>query len=129
MTTATTRTHAPVQPKFPSADTAEWGALTMPVNRTAVLRISRMPKKLRPAVESAMAYSLPSETGVHPTGADPLATDLCTQWQRDRAVTDCYALSCCQLLSGVETELRQFAQAMDILAEEHDFDGAVQLLD
>ena len=128
MTTATTRTHASVQPKSPSAEDAEWGTLTMPATRTAVLRISRMPKKLRPAVESAMVYSLPSEPGGHAT-TDPLTTDLCTQWQRDRAVTDCYALSCCQLLSGLETELRHFAQAMDILAEEHDFDGAVQLLD
>ena len=101
----------------------------MPVNRTAVLRISRMPKKLRPAVESAMAHSLPSETGAHATSADPLTTDVCTQWQRDRAVTDCYALSCRQLISGVEAELYHFAQAMNALAKEHDFDGAVQLLD
>lgn len=49
----------------------------------AVLLVDAMPRRLRPAVERAMAVCLRSEPVDAPYGADPLTADWCTRWVRD----------------------------------------------
>lgn len=129
MTTVSTCAHASGQPNSAVAEPSEWEAPAENAPRTAVLMISRMPRTLRPALESTMAYTLTSAAGVQVQRSELLSAELCTRWQRDRAVTGGYALCCRQLISGVEAELHDFARAVHRLADEHDFSGSVRLLD
>ena len=56
--------------------------------QTAVLRVSGMPTRLRPAIERAMVQciSTPSEYVV--PGDDPLTAQWCTRWYRDTGFDD-----------------------------------------
>lgn len=111
--------------------------------QTAVLRVSGMPTRLRPAVERAMVQciSTPSEYVV--PGDDPLTAQWCTRWYRDTGFDDDLAtlaafpgvelpapraekcVGCRQVITGTVHELRALNSVVATLAEEFGFSARV----
>lgn len=111
--------------------------------QTAVLRVSGMPTRLRPAIERAMVQciSTPSEYVV--PGDDPLTAQWCTRWYRDTGFDDDLAtlaafpgvelpqpraekcVGCRQVITGTAHELRALNSVVATLAEEFGFSARV----
>ena len=111
--------------------------------QTAVLRVSGMPTRLRPAIERAMVQciSTPSEYVV--PGDDPLIAQWCTRWYRDTGFDDDLAslaafpgvelpqpraekcVGCRQVITGTAHELRALNSVVATLAEEFGFSARV----
>ncbi|APT82213.1 hypothetical protein [Corynebacterium ammoniagenes] len=111
--------------------------------QTAVLRVSGMPTRLRPAIERAMVQciSTPSEYVV--PGDDPLTAQWCTRWYRDSGFNDDLAtlaafpgvelpepraekcVGCRQVITGTAHELRALDAVVTTLAEEFGFSARV----
>src|SRR5690625_906789 len=111
--------------------------------QTAVLRVSGMPTRLRPAIERAMVQciSTPSEYVV--PGDDPLTAQWCTRWYRDTGFDDDLAtlaefpgvelpgrraekcVGCRQGITGTAHELRARNSVVAALAEEFGFSARV----
>ena len=111
--------------------------------QTAVLRVSGMPTRLRPAIERAMVQciSTPSEYVV--PGDDPLTAQWCTRWYRDTGFDDDLAtlaafpgvelpqpraekcVGCRQVITGTSHELRALNSVVATLAEEFGFSARV----
>ena len=111
--------------------------------QTAVLRVSGMPTRLRPAIERAMVQciSTPSEYVV--PGDDPLTAQWCTRWYRDTGFDDDLAtlaafpgvelpqpraekcVGCRQVITGTVHELRALNSVVATLAEEFGFSARV----
>ena len=111
--------------------------------QTAVLRVSGMPTRLRPAIERAMVQciSTPSEYVV--PGDDPLTAQWCTRWYRDTGFDDDLAtlaafpgvelpqpraekcVGCRQVITGTAHELRAHNSVVATLAEEFGFSARV----
>ena len=111
--------------------------------QTAVLRVSGMPTRLRPAIERAMVQciSTPSEYVV--PGDDPLTAQWCTRWYRDTGFDDDLAtlaafpgvelpapraekcVGCRQVITGTAHELRALNSVVATLAQEFGFSARV----
>ena len=111
--------------------------------QTAVLRVSGMLTRLRPAIERAMVQciSTPSEYVV--PGDDPLTAQWCTRWYRDTGFDDDLAtlaafpgvelsqpraekcVGCRQVITGTAHELRALNSVVATLAEEFGFSARV----
>lgn len=111
--------------------------------QTAVLHVSGMPTRLRPAIEHAMVQciSTPSEYVV--PGDDPLTAQWCTRWYRDNGFSDDIAtlaafpgvelpqpraekcVGCRQVITGTAHELRALDSVVATLAEEFGFSARV----
>ncbi|MCF4006210.1 hypothetical protein L1O03_03325 [Corynebacterium uropygiale] len=91
--------------------------------QTAVLHISGLTRRLRPAVESALCLCVPSPSVLSPhPGEDIWDTRWFTRWQRDTTGS----LRCRELLSGSEEELTDLAEVLGALAREHGFSARVE---
>lgn len=78
--------------------------------RIAVMRISGLPRRLRPAVEEAMAVSLLSEPFELIPGTDPVDWAECTRWTRSLRLSGC--VDCRQVLNGTDAEFCELQQRL-----------------
>ena len=110
---------------------------------TAVLRVSGMPKRLRPAIERAMVQCISSSSEYVVPGDDPLTAQWCTRWYRDTGFADDLAslaafpgvelpepraekcVGCRQVITGTAHELRALDTVVSTLAEEVGFSARV----
>lgn len=117
--------------------------------RTGVLKISGMPRRLRPAIERAMATCLVSDSCLCIPGDDPLTAQWCTRWYRDCLMPQSFTdweqqgrmggvvaegasasaakagIGCHQVLTGTAAELRALNAVVETLAGEFGFQGRV----
>ncbi|MEJ5998509.1 hypothetical protein [Corynebacterium sp. H130] len=96
-----------------------------PVACTAVLRISRLPRRLRPVVEELMYRLIPSDSELEIPGADPLGTAWCTRWERSGVGT----VETRQVLTGLPDELAEFATSLGELCAQYDCEAELRLVD
>ncbi|AMO92440.1 hypothetical protein QP414_11765 [Corynebacterium simulans] len=103
---------------------------------TAVLTIAGMPRKLRPAVERAMARCITTESEFIVPGDDPLTAQWCTRWYRDmpgdaelvRAVVPArVGIGCRQVITGTQKELAALEREVELLSTEHAFSARVDV--
>ncbi|NWO16793.1 MAG: hypothetical protein HLX46_08160 [Corynebacterium sp.] len=110
---------------------------------TAVLRVSGMPKRLRPAIERAMVQCISTSSEYVVPGDDPLTAQWCTRWYRDTGFDDDLAtlaafpgvelpqpraekcVGCRQVITGTAHELRALNSVVATLAEEFGFSARV----
>ncbi|MFH0412799.1 hypothetical protein ACG98H_12235 [Corynebacterium sp. L4756] len=115
-----------------------------PAVGTAVLRVSGMPARLRPAVERAMVQCIHTTSEYVVPGDDPLTAQWCTRWYRDNGMRDDLAslaafpgvelpepraekcVGCRQVITGTASEFRALNSVLTTLAEEFGFDASVQ---
>ena len=111
--------------------------------QTAVLRVSGMPTRLRPAIERAMVQCISSSSEYVVPGDDPLTAQWCTRWYRDTGFDDDLAtlaafpgvelpqpraekcVGCRQVITGTAHELRALNSVVATLAEEFGFSARV----
>ena len=105
---------------------------------TGVLKISGMPRSLRPEVERAMDRCIRTESEFIVPGDDLLTAQWCTRWYRDEismeALVYCAAagigaknvgIGCRQVLTGTEMELAALDSAVSYLAQRYGFSATV----
>ena len=111
--------------------------------QTAVLRVSGMPTRLRPAIERAMVQCISTQSEYVVPGDDPLTAQWCTRWYRDTGFDDDLAtlaafpgvelpapraekcVGCRQVITGTAHELRALNSVVATLAEEFGFSARV----
>lgn len=111
--------------------------------QTAVLRVSGMPTRLRPAIEHAMVQCISTQSEYVVPGDDPLTAQWCTRWYRDTGFDDDLAtlaafpgvelpqpraekcVGCRQVITGTAHELRALNSVVATLAEEFGFSARV----
>ena len=111
--------------------------------QTAVLRVSGMPTRLRPAIERAMVQCISTQSEYVVPGDDPLTAQWCTRWYRDTGFDDDLAtlaafpgvelpqpraekcVGCRQVITGTSHELRALNSVVATLAEEFGFSARV----
>ena len=111
--------------------------------QTAVLRVSGMPTRLRPAIERAMVQCISTQSEYVVPGDDPLTAQWCTRWYRDTGFDDDLAtlaafpgvelpqpraekcVGCRQVITGTVHELRALNSVVATLAEEFGFSARV----
>ncbi|MDN6739833.1 MAG: hypothetical protein L0L74_07005 [Corynebacterium casei] len=111
--------------------------------QTAVLRVSGMPTRLRPAIERAMVQCISTQSEYVIPGDDPLTAQWCTRWYRDTGFDDDLAtlaafpgvelpapraekcVGCRQVITGTSHELRALNSVVATLAEEFGFSARV----
>ncbi|WP_244892900.1 hypothetical protein [Corynebacterium stationis] len=111
--------------------------------QTAVLRVSGMPTRLRPAIERAMVQCISTQPEYVVPGDDPLTAQWCTRWYRDTGFDDDLAtlaafpgvelpapraekcVGCRQVITGTAHELRALNSVVATLAEEFGFSARV----
>ena len=111
--------------------------------QTAVLRVSGMPTRLRPAIERAMVQCISTQSEYVAPGDDPLTAQWCTRWYRDTGFDDDLAtlaafpgvelpqpraekcVGCRQVITGTAHELRALNSVVATLAEEFGFSARV----
>lgn len=111
--------------------------------QTAVLRVSGMPTRLRPAIERAMVQCISTQSEYVVLGDDPLTAQWCTRWYRDTGFDDDLAtlaafpgvelpqpraekcVGCRQVITGTAHELRALNSVVATLAEEFGFSARV----
>ena len=111
--------------------------------QTAVLRVSGMPTRLRPAIERAMVQCISTQSEYVVPGVDPLTAQWCTRWYRDTGFDDDLAtlaafpgvelpqpraekcVGCRQVITGTAHELRALNSVVATLAEEFGFSARV----
>ena len=128
---------APATSASPAGSPAEsWPHRACGEVGTAVLQISGMPRALRPAIERAMARCIRSESEFIVPGDDPLTAQWCTRWRRDADWDPVSGkklggerarggIGCHQVLTGTPSELEALGRAVEMLAGEYGFQGAV----
>ncbi len=95
--------------------------------QTAVLNISGMPSELRPTIESAMVVCIPSPSELVAPGADPLTAHWFTAWRRDPFVLG--LVECREVITGTPREFAHLRRVVDGLAEEHNFEAELRVVD
>ena len=111
--------------------------------QTAVLRVSGMPTRLRPAIERAMVQCISTQSEYVVPGDDPLTAQWCTRWYRDTGFDDDLAtlaafpgvelpqpraekcVGCRQVITSTAHELRALNSVVATLAEEFGFSARV----
>ena len=111
--------------------------------QTAVLRVSGMPTRLRPAIERAMVQCISTQSEYVVPGDDPLTAQWCTRWYRDTGFDDDLAtlaafpgvelpqpraekcVGCREVITGTAHELRALNSVVATLAEEFGFSARV----
>lgn len=107
---------------------------------TGVLKISGMPRALRPEVEHAMDRCIRTESEFIVPGDDPLTAQWCTQWYRDEISMEALVrgeatgpgmdsgvgIGCHQVLTGTEAELAALESAVCYLAQRYGFSATVR---
>lgn len=111
--------------------------------QTAVLRVSGMPTRLRPAIERAMVQCISTQSEYVVPGDDPLTAQWCTRWYRDTGFDDDLAtlaafpgvelpqpraekcVGCRQVITGTAHELHALNSVVATLAEEFGFSARV----
>ena len=111
--------------------------------QTAVLRVSGMPTRLRPAIERAMVQCISTQSEYVVPGDDPLTAQWCTRWYRDTGFDNDLAtlaafpgvelpqpraekcVGCRQVITGTAHELRALNSVVATLAEEFGFSARV----
>ena len=111
--------------------------------QTAVLRVSGMPTRLRPAIERAMVQCISTQSEYVVPGDDPLTAQWCTRWYRDTGFDDDLATLAAfpgvelpqpraekcvgfrQVITGTSHELRALNSVVATLAEEFGFSARV----
>ena len=105
---------------------------------TGVLKISGMPRALRPEVERAMDRCIRTESEFIVPGDDPLTAQWCTRWYRDEISMEALVygeaagvgaesvgIGCRQVLTGTEVELAALDSAVGYLARRYGFSATV----
>ena len=107
---------------------------------TGVLKISGMPRALRPEVERAMDRCIRTESEFIVPGDDPLTAQWCTRWYRDEISMEALVrgeatgsgmdsgigIGCHQVLTGTEVELAALESAVCYLAQRYGFSATVR---
>lgn len=105
---------------------------------SGVLKISGMPRSLRPAIERAMDRCIHTESEFIIPGDDPLNAQWCTRWYRDEISFAALArgegqqtkggvgIGCHQVLTGTQAELDALDTTVRYLAQRHGFTAALR---
>ncbi|QNE89925.1 hypothetical protein H0194_02500 [Corynebacterium incognita] len=100
-----------------------------PAVTTGVLTVRGCPKRLRPAIERAMATCVRTESRFVVLGDDPLFAQWHTRWWKDRCAAGSTAkgvyVACRQVLTGTPAELDNLRVVVETLADEFQFTASV----